>query len=57
MPSTDRSLPCGCRLDGSYLCSDHKRENLARFVAGEAFALVALSLFVATIATWSAILN
>lgn len=27
MPSTDRSLPCGCRLDGGYICPDHERKS------------------------------
>ena len=26
-----RTLPCGCRLDGRYICHEHERESVARF--------------------------
>ena len=42
-----RTLPCGCRLDGRYICREHERESIARFIAGEAMSLVAVGLFVA----------
>ena len=45
-----RTLPCGCRLDGRYVCREHERESVARFIAGEAMSLVAVGLFVAAMA-------
>lgn len=58
MPSIGRKqLPCGCRLDGSYVCPEHERESVARFIAGEALRLVVVGVFVATLAAWAAILG
>lgn len=56
-PTNDRSLPCGCRLDGRYVCPDHERQSVARFVAGEFATLVALGLFFGMISIWIAILS
>jgi hypothetical protein len=53
---TNRTLPCGCRLDGRFICADHERESVARFIAGEALRLVVVGLFVAIMAAWAAIL-
>ena len=52
-----RTLPCGCRLDGRYVCREHERESVARFIAGEAMSLVAVGLFVAAMAALAAILG
>ena len=52
-----QTLPCGCRLDGRYICPEHERQSIARFVAGEAMRLVVCGLFVATLAAWAAILG
>ena len=52
-----RTLPCGCRLDGRYVCADHHRESVARFIAGEVMSLVAVGLFVAAMAALAAILG
>ncbi len=54
---TDRTLPCGCRLDGRYVCPDHIRESITRFVAGEVATLVALALFMGMVGVWAAILS
>ena len=51
----DRTLPCGCRLDGRYVCPDHDRQSVTRFVAGEVAALAALALFMGMIGVWAAI--
>ena len=52
-----RTLPCSCRLDGRYVCREHERESVARFIAGEAMSLVAAGLFVAAMAALAAILG
>ena len=57
MSNTERSLPCGCRLDGRYVCDQHYRTSVAKFLADEALRLVAVGLFVATLAAWAAILG
>ena len=54
---TNHTLPCGCRLDGRFVCAEHERESAARFIAGEALRLVAVGLFVASLAAWVAILG
>ncbi len=53
----DRTLPCGCRLDASYVCHEHAREIVTRFVAGEVATLAALALFMGMISVWTAILS
>ncbi|MDO8533262.1 MAG: hypothetical protein Q7S17_00775 [Xanthobacteraceae bacterium] len=53
----DRTLPCGCRLDGRYVCPVHYRESVTRFVAGEIATLAALALFLGMIGVWAAILS
>ena len=53
----DRTLPCGCRLDGRLVCPVHERESVTRFVAGEAATLAALALFLGMIGVWTAILS
>lgn len=53
----DRTLPCGCRLDGRHVCPEHYRESVARFVAGEAATLVALALFLGMIGVWARVLS
>ena len=50
-------LPCGCRLDGRYVCPKHERTSMARFVAVETLRLVAVGLFVAMLAVWAAIIT
>lgn len=55
--SSRNKLPCGCRLDGRYVCPEHERTSAARFMAREALTLVAVGLFVAALAVWAAILG
>lgn len=55
--TSSRTLPCGCRLDGRYICHEHERESVPRFIAGEAMSLVAVGLFVAMMAALAAILG
>jgi hypothetical protein len=50
-------LPCGCRLDGRYICHEHERTSVARFVADETIRLVAVGLFIAMLAVWAAIIT
>jgi hypothetical protein len=50
-------LPCGCRLDGRYICHEHERTSVARFIADETLRLVAVGLFIAMLAVWAAILG
>lgn len=51
-----RRLPCGCAVDGSDLCDQHRPQSLSRALAEEACALVSLGLFLATVAVWAAVL-
>lgn len=51
------TLPCGCRLDASYVCPVHERQSVVRFVAGEVATLVALALFIGMVGVWAAILS
>jgi hypothetical protein len=55
--SSPIKLPCGCRLDGRYICPEHERTSVARFVAVETLRLVAVGLFVAMLAVWAAVLG
>ena len=52
-----RTLPCGCRLDGSYVCLDHERQSVPRFIAGEVVTLAALTLFFGMIGVWATIFS
>lgn len=61
-----RPLPCGCARCGcvceshsasgvAELCARHGLPVVARWIAGEVLALVAIGLLIASIAVWGAI--
>lgn len=64
---TDRFLRCGCRLCGcvcsehsptgeAMLCAPHLSRAVSAFVGAEAVRLVAISIFVAVVLGWCAVL-
>lgn len=57
MRRTERNIPCGCRVDGRYICDQHYRTSVALFVADEVRRLIVVGLFIAVLAAWAAILG
>lgn len=57
MPNTERSLPCGCRVDGRFLCDQHDRTSIALFVVDEVRRLIIIGLFISVLAAWVEILS